>query len=72
LGLLEKADPGEDGDYEKALEANKVPIQQKIDSIIRRNGFLVRYLPRIQAFIVGTVTPTVVKVLWDLFTKSFL
>jgi hypothetical protein len=69
LKLLEKADPGEDGDYDKALEANKDTIKSKIDRIIYRNSFWVRNRQRVEGFIVG-ILAAVAKFGWDVLTGS--
>jgi len=67
LKLLEKADPGTDGDYDKALEANKDTIRSKIDRIIYRNSFWVRNRQRVEGFIVG-ILAAVAKFGWDVLT----
>jgi hypothetical protein len=64
MKLLEKADPEEDEDYDKALESNKNTIRSKIDSIIDSNGFWVRNRKQILGFLAG-LSLFVAKTGWD-------
>jgi len=67
LPLLEKPDPDEGEDYDKAFKRHADVIAGEIDRIIYLNSWWVRWRPRVEGFVVG-VLGLVVKIGWDLLT----